>query len=134
MKTFAIISGLIFIVGSFSLLPYQLKKIDTYKYGHEVEVKINYVPNCLTSNTHYNIKFEFEDKIYAKEIGVLPCRSINAGDILKLKTNGDHSVFLYQNENPYLDLQSNILLGLMGLGFMIWGIFRYKNASTQQTV
>ena len=134
MKSFAIISGLIFIVGSLFLLPYKLKKIDTYKYGYDVEVKVNFVPNCITSNAHYNIQFEFQDKIYAKQIGVLTCRELSVGDLLKLKTNRDHSVFLYQYENPYFDLQSLVILGLMGLGFIIWGILRNKNASTQQRV
>jgi len=134
MKTFAIISGLIFIAGSFFLLPHQLKNIDTYKYGYDVEVKVQFVPNCITTKAHYNIQFEFEGKIYSKQIGVLSCKELNVGDLLRLKTNRDHSVFLYQYENPYHDLQALIILAIMGLGFIIWGIFRNKNASTQQTL
>lgn len=123
---------MIFIVGSFLLLPYKLKKIETFKYGYDVEVKVQYVPNCITSKAHYSIKFEFENRIYAKQIGVLSCKELNEGDILKLKTNQDHSVFLYQYENPYKDLYSLIILSLIGIGFIIWGILRNKNACTQQ--
>jgi hypothetical protein len=122
MKLFYLISGLLFTFGSLIIIKYQLPAIETYKTGNLIEAKVLYVPNCITTKIHYNMKFEYNDNIYAKEIGGLRCKELNVGETLKLKTNSNNSVFLYENENPYSNLISSFVLLGFGLFLLILGL------------
>lgn len=125
MRTFYKIAGVVFIIGCFFFLQYNYKELETYKNGHIVNVEVIYVPNCFTTKQHYNIKFTYNEKTYAKQIGVLSCKELKEGEIIRLRTNKDNSVFLYENENPYNELTSTIILLLFGV-FLIYYGFKKK--------
>lgn len=121
MKAFYKISGIIFIIGCFFFLQYNLKEIETYYEGHVIIATVTYVPNCFTTRKHYNIKFAYNGKIHAKEIGVLSCKKLKEGDNIRLKTNQVNSVFLYEQENPFNDMVSIIFLLLFGVFLVYMG-------------
>ncbi len=123
MKTFYKIAGIVFVIGCIFFLKFNYRELVTYKNGYIVNVKVVYVPNCFTTKWHYNIKFEYNGKIYAKGIGVLSCKELKEGDIIKLKTNKDNNIFLYEHENPYKNMSSLILLFLFGV-FLIYMGFK----------
>lgn len=122
MKTFYKIAGIGFIIGCLFFLKYNFIELETYHDGHVIQAKVIYVPDCFTTKKHYNIKFTYNGKTYAKEIGVLSCKELNAGDTIWLKTNKDNSVFLYERENPYYDMVSFILLFLFGIFLLYMGL------------
>lgn len=119
MRIFYKIAGVVFIVGCFFFFQYNYKELKTYHNGHIVYATVTYVPNCLTTKKHYNFKFAYNGRTYAKKIGVLSCRELSEADTIKLKTNRDNSVFLFENENPYNDMVSFVLLFLFGV-FLIY--------------
>lgn len=119
MKTFYKISGIVFIFGCFFFLKYSFKEIETYYGGHVIIATVIYVPNCFTTKKHYNIKFIYNGKTYAKEIGVLSCKKLKVGNSIRMKTNQDNSVFLYEQENPFYDMVSIIFLLLFGV-FLVY--------------
>ncbi len=123
MKTFYKISGVVFVIGCLFFLKNDMEQIETYHSGHLVNVTVVYVPNCITTKTHYNIKSTYNGKKYAKQIGGLSCRELNEGDTIRLKTNQDNSVFLYERENPYNERFSTIILLLFGI-FLIYMGFK----------
>ena len=123
MKTFYKISGVVFVIGCIVLLKSNYEVIETYHSGHFVNVTVVYVPNCITTKAHYNIKFTYNGNTYAKQIGVLSCRELNEGETIRLKTNKDNSVFLYEKENPYNDRVYFIILFLFGI-FLIYMGFK----------
>jgi len=123
MKTFYKISGVVFVIGCLFFLKNVRELIETYHSGHFVNVTVVYVPNCITTKAHYNIKFTYNGNTYAKQIGVLSCRELNVGDTIRLKTNKDNSVFLYESENPYNDRVYTIILLLFGI-FLIYMGFK----------
>jgi len=123
MKTFYKISGILFIIGCVFFLKYNYKELETYKNGKIISAKIIYVPNCLSGKRHYYLKFSYNERIYPKRIGGGLCDKLKEGDIIKLKTNEDNSVFLYEYENPYNNMISFILLFLFGV-FLIYMGFK----------
>lgn len=123
MKVFYKITGIVFIVGSLFFLKYNYKELETYHDGHVIRAIVIYVPDCFTTKKHYNFKFTYNEKTYAKEIGVLSCKELNEGDTIRLKTNQDSSVFLYERENPYNEMVSIIILILFGV-FLIYMGFK----------
>jgi hypothetical protein len=123
MKTFYKISGILFVFGCIFFLKYNFQELKTYKTGYIVEAKVVFVPVCLTTRGHYNIKFIVNGNIYAKEIGTILCKELKIGQTIRLKTNSENSVFLYENENPYKNMFSSILLFLFGI-FLIYMGFK----------
>lgn len=121
MKIFYKISGIVFIIGCLFFLKYNYKELEAYHNGYVIEATVVYVPDCFTTKKHYNIKFTYNGKTFAKEIGVLTCKELNEGDTIKLKTNQGNSVFLYERENPYNDMVSFILLFLFGVFLIFMG-------------
>ncbi|GAO31936.1 hypothetical protein JCM15548_14350 [Geofilum rubicundum JCM 15548] len=51
------------------------------------------------------------------------CKELKEGDVIKLRTNKENSVFLYENENPYNNATSFIVLFLFGV-FLIYMGFK----------
>lgn len=121
MKNFYKISGIVFVVGCLFFLKYNYRELEAYKNGYYVIATVVFVPDCFTTKRHYNIKFNYNGKLYAKEIGVLTCKELKEGDVIKLKTNNDNDVFLYEHENPNENLVSIILLFLFGLFLIFMG-------------
>jgi hypothetical protein len=123
MKTFYKISGVIFIIGCLFFWKFNYRKIEIYKSGTIINARVVFVPNCFTTKRHYNFKFEYKGKIHAKQIGVGSCKDMNEGDIIKLKTNDDSSIFLFENEYPYNDTIAIFLLFSFGI-FLIYMGFK----------
>lgn len=121
MKTFYKITGVIFILGCSLLLKTSYEEIQTYRSGHMISATIRYVPNCISTKKHYNIKFIFKGKEFGKEIAGLQCKELKEGDIIMLKTNQDNSIFLYEHENPYKNLSSFVLIFLFGILLIYMG-------------
>jgi len=124
MKTFYKIAGFIFMIGCFCFLKDNQHNIETYKNGKIVNVKVVYVPNCIGGKPHYNFRFSYNEKIYAKRIGGGLCDELKEGDIIRMKTNEDNSVFLYESESPYNDFISTLLLLLFGVILIYKGFKR----------
>jgi len=133
MKTFYKISGIIFIICPLLLFVFNFKEIKTYKNGIVIDAIVVFVPNCLTTKAHYNFQFRYEGKIYAKQIGVLTCRQLKEGSVIKLKTNANHTVFLYLNENPFKNSVSFFILNLFGLFLIYMGFKRDKTLLPKNT-
>ena len=122
MKTFYWITGVVFIIGCFFFLKTNYKKLETYQKGYFVNATVVFVPDCITTKSHYYIKFNYNGRIYAKEIGVLSCRELNEGEIIRLKTNQENSFFLYENENPYNDTVAFVVLFFFGVFLIYKGV------------
>lgn len=121
MKTFYKLSGVIFVIGCFFFLKSNSRVIETYENGEIVIVKVIFVPNCISGKKHYNFSFNYNGKNYAKKIGGGLCDELKEGDFIRMRTNKKNSVFLYENENPYYNLISIIILFLFGVFLIYYG-------------
>jgi hypothetical protein len=121
MRIFYFISGLLFCFGSIFLFEDDYSNLDTYYNGEIVYVKVIEVPNCISGKEHYYFKFEYEGKLYSKDIGGALCDEIETNSIMKLKVNKVRTVFLYPDENPLYDMIAALVLFLFGMFMFIKG-------------
>jgi hypothetical protein len=121
MRTLYKIAGMIFILACLLFLKYNYKEIITYKNGTTINALIIYVPNCISGKPYYHLKFSYNETVYPKRIGGELCDKLKEGDIIKLKTNDDNTVFLYEHENPYNNAIYFTLLIFFGLFLLYMG-------------
>jgi hypothetical protein len=121
MKIFYKIAGIVFVFGNMLLLNHSYKEIRTSRTGYFINAKVIFVPNCFANSRHYNIKFEYNGKTYVKSIGFGSCKELNEGDVIRLKTNIENDVFLYEFENPYTNTISFGILLIFGFYLLFMG-------------
>lgn len=124
MKLFLAVGGL-FIIIFVCIIPLQhkLKEYDTQKNGQVITATITYVPNCIGSKIRHFIKFNYDNKIYSKQINK-PCEEYKVGEKLLLIHSAGTRIFLYENENLVKEFISVGLLALLGLFLFLYGFLK----------
>lgn len=126
MKWFYIIAGVLIAVGSFFFVKDDLGKIDTFRNGEIIKVRVINVPNCIGGKRHYYFKFEYNGKIHSKDVGAKFCDELKENSFIDMKVNDGQTVFLYPKENPFIDMASGAILFSFGVGLMLMGLFKKK--------
>ncbi len=115
MKKILKIGSFLIIVISLILLPRAIKEFDTQKNGTLTTVTVFSVPiSCDISSKRIKAYFEFyiENKKYSKNFDG-HC-DLKPGDRIKLITNNDNSIFLFEDENPIYRIIPVILIFVFG--------------------
>lgn len=123
MKNFYRIAGIAFVIGCIFFLKYNFRELEVFKNGYIVNATVVFVPDGYKIKKHSNIKFNYNGKIHVKGIGFLKSKELREGDIIRLKTNINNDVFLYEQENPYINTFSFIMLFLFGI-YLIYNGFK----------
>lgn len=125
LKQLYIIGGIIVLFMSLVPLKHKISSYKTQIYGETINVKVTSVPEYY-SDVNYYFKFQFEDNGNVKEIPKLYfpkyCGNLIVGQELKLKTNKDKTIFLYQNEDVRTEFYALSILGLFGVTLFIVGL------------
>jgi hypothetical protein len=115
MKKILKIGSFLIIVISLILLPRAIKEFDTQKNGTLTTVTVFSVPiSCDISSKRIKAYFEFyiENKKYSKNFDG-HC-DLKPGDRIKLITNNDNTIFLFEDENPIYGIIPVILIFVFG--------------------
>ena len=110
------IASVLIIIISFVLIPQAFKEFDTQKNGTLTTITVFSVPiSCDISSKNIKAYFEFyiENKKYSKNFDG-HC-DLKPGDKIKLITNNDNSIFLFEDENPIYEIISVLLILLFGI-------------------
>ncbi|MFT3844075.1 MAG: hypothetical protein QM725_03405 [Lacibacter sp.] len=124
MKVFYIISGL-FLVVFLCLIPFprHIKEYDVQKNGTLVDVRIENLPgNCTGTKIKYFMKFMYSGQRLSKKISCHFAETHKVGDIIKLKHIEGTNIFLFENEKVESEIISLIILGIAGVGFIMYGV------------
>lgn len=116
------IGGTVLILISIAISIGSYKKFMTFKYGKIVEVDVLEIPiPCEYSNKHSKafFRFSYNGKKHTKNIKGKYCQILKKEKTIKLKTNSDHSVFVYLDENLTMNYVAIISLFLIGSFFLI---------------
>jgi hypothetical protein len=116
MKTVLKIGSVLIIIISLVLIPRVFEEFDTKKNGALTNVIVFSVPiSCEISSKHIKAYFEFyiENKKYSKNFNG-HC-DLKPGDKIKLITNNDNSIFLFEDENPIYKIISILLIFIFGI-------------------
>jgi hypothetical protein len=121
MIRFYIISGVLIVIGSFFFVIDDLGKVDTFRNGKIIKVRVINVPNCISGKRHYYFKFEYNGKTHSKDVGAKFCDELKVNSFIDLKTNDEQTVFLYPKENPFSEIVSGAILFFFGSSLNIEG-------------
>ncbi|HEX8461671.1 MAG TPA: hypothetical protein VF623_09580, partial [Segetibacter sp.] len=82
---------------------------------------ITYIPNCLGSKIRRFMKFKYSGNEYDKKVGCRFSDSHKVGDLIKLKHEEGTKIFLFENEKIEKQFISTALLGIFGIGIIVFG-------------
>jgi hypothetical protein len=121
-KIAVLVAGLTFFIVPLFWLSKGLKEQLVEKKGIIVQVKIVRMPtDCLsTRRQKLYFSFEYEGKVYSKQLGSLFCEKYKVGDIIDMRHLNDfEDIFLFSEESVILELISTIALSSFGLFVLI---------------
>ncbi len=116
MKKILKIGSVSIIIISLILIPRAFKEFDTQKNGTLTTVTVFSVPiSCSVSSKRIKAYFEFyiENKKYSKNFDG-HC-DLKPGDKIKLITNNDNSIFLFEDEKPIYEIISVLSIFAFGM-------------------
>jgi hypothetical protein len=117
MKRVLSVGGVIIILISFLLLYRNIIKKNIELFGKEVIVEVIDVPiSCDISNKNLKafFRFQYNNKIYTKNLKNKYCELVKTNKTLKLKTNSDNTIFIYIDEDVNQELFFNFILLAFG--------------------
>jgi hypothetical protein len=117
MKRVLSVGGVIIILISFLLLYRSIIKKNIELFGKEVIVEVIDVPiSCDISNKNLKafFRFQYNNKVYTKNLKNEYCEIVKTNKKLKLKTNSDNTIFIYIDEDVNQELFFNFLLLAFG--------------------
>ncbi|WP_126974285.1 hypothetical protein [Gynurincola endophyticus] len=120
MRTISIVAGLLFFVGSLLIILGQREKLNVFRNGTIVSMRIEKLPlSCLGSRVRYFVDYSYEGKTYAKATRGRFCESHKVGDLIEMKYLSGSDIILHPNESVIQNIISFILLGLFGLSIFL---------------
>lgn len=121
------IFGLLFLIGSFFFLKNSLAQLAVAKNGEIVEMVIKKIPtSCIGTRANHFMTLEYNQILYDKKIGPSYCEEHHVGEIIKIKFLENSDIILFPDENPITQVFACIILGLFGLGMIIYGLVAKK--------
>lgn len=117
MKRVLSVGSVIIILISLLLLYRNIVKKNIELFGKEVIVEVIDVPiSCDISNKNLKafFRFQYNNKIYTKNLKNKYCELVKTNKTLKLKTNSDNTIFIYIDEDVNQELFFNFLLLAFG--------------------
>lgn len=115
------IFGAVLILISIAISINSYEKFAAINNGKEIEVTVIDIPvSCKASNSSLKayFKFRYNGNDYTKMIKGKYCDILKPNMLIKLKTNGEKSVFVYLEENltmQYITVISLLLIGILFL-------------------
>jgi len=117
---FIFITGLIFFIGSFFLLPNCLKKLEVGQHGTIVKMKIEKMPSsCIGTKVPYYVSFSYNNKRYEKQTRGGFCEKHYIGELVDIKMIPGEDTILWPFDSGVGDILSLIVLGVFGLSISI---------------
>jgi hypothetical protein len=97
---------------------------DVEKKGILVEMRIIDKPQvCVGTQAKYNMKVQYNGRVFIKQIASSVCESYHIGDLIKMKyLEGDDQI-LYPQENVSLDFIAALIIALLA-GILV--IYSFK--------
>jgi len=123
MKISLIIGGL-FIIIFICIIPLKrdIQEYNIQKNGELVTVTITYLPNCIGTKVRHFMKFTYSGEKFDKAIGCGLAENYRIGEVIRLKHIEGTDIFLFENETKEGEFISTLLLGILGIVFIVIGL------------
>jgi hypothetical protein len=112
-------AGVLIIIITLLMSIGDYKKIKALKYGKIVEVSVIEMPfSCNKTNNRFStafFKFIYNGNTHTKKLNRKYCEILENKKTIQLKTNSDHSVFVYLDEDFTFQYLSNFSLIIIGI-------------------
>ncbi|RZJ71857.1 MAG: hypothetical protein EOO45_11485 [Flavobacterium sp.] len=121
LKGLTIVS-LVMMAGVLWLVKLKFDKLDILRTGREILVEIVDIPVLCGNGSKIrkpHFRFKYLEKTHRKDFNGLHCEEVLNGTTIKLISNAENSVFLFEDEGS--EIKSDIVAGI-GLAAM-FGIF-----------
>lgn len=95
-------------------------KIELFKTGENIVVRVVDIPlpcHLRSRKIRPYFKFEYQNKVYSKNLKDHYCDSLRIGDTIRLKTNKERSLFVFTDEKLFSNFYACGALFLLG-GFI----------------
>jgi hypothetical protein len=128
MKLFYLISGVLVLTFSTFWLFANLKLFDLEKSGTIVKMKIIDKPRtCPGTRAKYNMKVEYNGKVFIKEIASSVCEQYQVGDYIEMKYLKGEDQILYPHESFTFQFVEGVIFALLSVALIIYSfILRTK--------
>lgn len=98
------------------------KKKEVLLNGKEIEVLVTDAPFSCNYRRKPSFKFEYDNITYSKHAWKY-CKTLKRGDIIKLKTNSEHSIFVFPDEKIKTEIIACYFLLFLGILCFSKGIY-----------
>lgn len=101
------------------------EKKDVLLNGKEIEVLVTEAPTSCNYRRRPTFKFKYDNTIHIKNAWKY-CKTLNRGDVIKLKTNTENSIFVFTDEKIKTEIIACYFLLFSGIFCFSKGIYNSK--------
>ncbi|MBL7736636.1 MAG: hypothetical protein JNL51_14345 [Chitinophagaceae bacterium] len=120
-------SGVIMLIGSIALIVNNYNGFKVERSGVLVKMRIKKLPNsCLGTKVKHFVTLSYTGENYIKMIGGKFCDEHNIGELIDMKYLEGSPIVLFPKESVLRNLISFGILGLLGLGMIVYQLTKSK--------
>lgn len=126
MKSLLILGGIFLLILSIVLLPKTIKKYELSKTNNFSIVTIEKLPDCQQGYKSKFLHIDYEGDSYILKTKCKYLVGLHDGQQILMLHKPGTKIFQFKDENFLFDIISFVVLGLMGIIFIVMGYLKLR--------